>query len=211
MSAGEDQMVIVWDATTRQQLHAWKCDTRIVSSAAFSPNGDRIVTGIGGMKKSVSSPIQSNASFDKNIKVWDSTNGQELLTLAGHRYSVASVAFSPDGMRLVSGGYDPTIKVWDLASRREIFTLSGHTGRITSVAFSPDGKRITSGSDDRTIRLWDVASGQEVLSLRKHSGEVTCLAFSPDGHRIVSSSADGTVRIWEAGPGKRDPSQAAVQ
>jgi WD40 repeat protein len=50
--------------------------------------------------------------------VWDATSGQETLTLKGHAGQVTSVAFSPEGKRIVSGSFDNTVKVWD-ASRSD--------------------------------------------------------------------------------------------
>src|SRR4051794_14908780 len=70
---------------------------------------------------------------------------------------VISVAFSPDGKTLASGG--ASVKLWDVASGKNTVTLKGHTAAVTSVAFSPDGKTLASGSWDKTVKLWDVASG----------------------------------------------------
>ena len=67
---------------------------------------------------------------------------------------------SPDGKRIVSGGYDTTLRLWDAASGLPIGQpLKGHSRQVTSVAFSPDGKLIVSGGHDRTLRLWDAATG----------------------------------------------------
>ena len=70
---------------------------------------------------------------------------QETLTLKGHTGSVLSVAFSPDGKRIVSGSEDETLKVWDAVSGQVTLTLKGHSSSVNSVGFSPDGKRIVSG------------------------------------------------------------------
>ena len=87
-----------------------------------------------------------------------------MLTLKGHTDQVTSVAFSPDGKRIVSGSEDQTLKVWDATSGQETLTLNGHSGRVMSVAFSPDGKRIVSAGGDQTLKVWDATSGQESLA-----------------------------------------------
>jgi WD40 repeat protein len=117
--------------------------------------------------------------------------------LEGHTFDVNSVAFSPDGKRVVSGSHDMTIRIWDVESGQVVVgPLEGHTSYVSSVAFSPDGKRIVSGSDDRTIRIWDVESGQVVGPLEGHTDYVSSVAFSPDGKRVVSGSYNKTIRVW---------------
>jgi WD40 repeat protein len=134
--------------------------------------------------------------------VWDAQTGQEQLSLKGHTRGVNSVAFGPDGKRIVSGSEDQTVKVWDALSGQQTLSLKGHKGGITSVAFSSDGKRIASGSDDRTVKVWDAQTGKETLSLQGHTGGVSSVCFSPDGKRIVSGSLDQTVKVWDAQTGQ---------
>jgi len=112
-----------------------------------------------------------------------------------------SVAYSPDGSRIVSGSSDKTLRIWDAQTGAPLGEpLTGHKGNVLSVAYSPDGRRIVSGSSDRTLRVWDVQTGVQIGEpLTGHEGDVRSVAFSPDGRRIVSGSSDNTLRLWNAG------------
>jgi WD40 repeat protein/serine/threonine protein kinase len=133
---------------------------------------------------------------------WQRLTHLDLKTLRGHLKRISSVAFSPDGQRIVTGSLDKTAKVWDAASGKELYTLRGHRADITSATFSPDGQRIVTGSWDKTAKVWEAASGKELLTLQGHNAEVTSAAFSADGKRIVTGSVDKTAKVWDAASGK---------
>ena len=109
----------------------------------------------------------------------------ELVPNIPHSLRVSSVAFSPDGGRVLSGSEDATIKLWNAVTGALLRTFHGHSDRVFSVAFSPDGNRVLSGSHDKTVRLWDAATGALLRTFERQSGWVTSVAFSPDGARVL--------------------------
>jgi WD40 repeat protein len=70
--------------------------------------------------------------------------------------ALRSVAFSPNGKRLASGGDDNTIRLWDAEKGVELATLCAHNGAVTSVAFSGDGRIFATASADRTVVMWEL-------------------------------------------------------
>jgi hypothetical protein len=129
---------------------------------------------------------------------------------------VLSVAFSPDGRKLVSacgtaergGNSGGEVLVWEVDSGQELFSLPPATKGVLTVALSPDGKRLAGACLDQRVRLWELATGRETLVLPGHACEVYCVAFSPDGRRLAScggkwnTDQPGEVKVWELPSGK---------
>jgi WD40 repeat protein len=114
----------------------------------------------------------------------------------GHPGPAFTVAYSPDGALLASGGWDGTVRVWNRTDGAEISVLTGHAGPVRAVAFSPHGPLLASCGRDRTIRLWDTTAYTSAGVLRGHGGAVVSLAFHPEGRLLASADDEGTIRLW---------------
>ena len=138
-----------------------------------------------------------SGSHDKTVRVWDASDlaAGPLATGFGHGSFVYSVAYSPDGSRIVSGSHDKTVRVWDASdlAAGPLATGSGHTSSVTSVAYSPDGSRIVSGSGDSTVRVWRRLTFVNHLELTAVS-VTSCHAATSGG--AISARGSGIVHQW---------------
>ncbi len=190
-----------------------------VTSIAFSPNNDLILTGsydstawllepngnalhrLKGHRDGISAVAFSpdgttlvTGSWDNTLKLWN-TNGDELQELKGHYLDISAVAFSPDGNTILSGSWDKTAKLWNKQGK-VLQTYSGHDHFISAVAFSPDNKTVLTASWDKTIKLWTI-DGKLLRTYSGHRFGVTSIDISPDGQNILTGSWDKTIRLWD--------------
>jgi WD40 repeat protein len=183
----DSQTIRVWDAATGRRRMGWNGGTGTVSSLAFAPGGDVIV----------SAHLDEASS---SLRAWDTVTGRWLQTLDGPEGKVRSVAYDANGRWLAACGDDRLVWVWDGATRRLVHVLTGHEDKVRHVAFSPDGRRLASASNDRTVRLWELTTGgvQRVLL---GSEQISAVAFAPDGKTLAAVDEAGTVTVWDAQTG----------
>ncbi len=98
MTASWDKTARIWDAAEANEIAVLHGHGNSVNSAAFSPDGKRIVT----------------ASYDQTARIWDAATAKEIAVLRGHEGNVRSAAFSPDGSRIVTASDDQTARIWDV-------------------------------------------------------------------------------------------------
>ncbi|CEL53987.1 putative WD repeat-containing protein alr3466 OS=Nostoc sp, (strain PCC 7120 / UTEX 2576) GN=alr3466 PE=4 SV=1 [Rhizoctonia solani AG-1 IB] len=183
-SGSSDGTIRIWDVSTGQQLAELFRGNRPIQSVRISPDGQRIACGLE----------------DGSIRVIDRNTGDTLLgPIKAHSDDVASIDFSPNGMRLVSGS-GGWLKIWDAQTGEQLVLCGGNHvffyKLINSVSFSPNGLYVASGSKHQTVCVWDAQNGKLILGpLKGHTRDVTGVQFSPDGSHIVSCSRDKTIRF----------------
>jgi hypothetical protein len=170
-------------AALAKQILILKGHTDWVSSAAFSNDGQKLVTG----------------SWDKTIRLWNVNTGTSRV-VAQSVGKVLSVNISPDGTRIVGGCWNGYAYIWDFDGHL-VATLDGHRGRVNYATFSPDGKRVVTASDDYSARVW-LTDGKPLFTMKEHTDSVKSAVYSPDGMTILTAGFDGTAKIWDSSSGQ---------
>ena len=160
-------------------------------------------------------------------KCWRAVNPSDAggySTLPDIEFPLVSIAFSPDGTRIVAGLEDSTVRQWDAESGAPIgdpllggpdlleepILYEPYPGSLVTVAYSSDGTRILAGTFDGTVQQWNAEDGAPIVSsfrVMMDSPEtfgeaiVMSMAYSPDGAKILAGISDGTVRRLDAGTG----------
>ncbi|NJR18798.1 MAG: WD40 repeat domain-containing protein [Calothrix sp. CSU_2_0] len=165
--------------------------SRGINCLAFSPTNSTNTT----------SQILASASKGET-KLWDLAKGELISTFSEYPWSksqlvdeVNSLAFTPDGQMIVSGGADSTIKLWHVNASDLIDILHKHNGIVRCVACTPDGRMFVTGGDDRTILFWDLTYRTVAFTLSLDDTAARTLALSADGTMLVAGSYR-KIQVW---------------
>lgn len=159
---------LVVDATSGECVGVLRGHTGQVSTAAYSPDGGRIVTG----------------SADTTARVWDARSRSCLLVLRGNS-GVYMARFSPDGSRIVTLGNDSKARLWNAETGESLAVVGGKNNGLKDLFFSSDGGRIILAAwlpDNERVHILDAKDGSEVALL----DNVPSWGCSPDGKRLVT-------------------------
>jgi WD40 repeat protein len=169
----------VWDVESGRDVRQFPGSPQGHMNIALSPDGHTVADG-----------DQSGV-----VHLWETATGKELRHFDGHR-EIATIAFSPNGRLLASGGGDE-VRLWDSTTGKELRQLAGHKNWVQSVAFSPDGRTLVSVGVNQPVRIWEVASGKERRRYEGHHGGNRTVTFSRDGRRLATGGDDTTVLVWD--------------
>mmetsp|Transcript_45301 Transcript_45301/g.137351 ORF Transcript_45301/g.137351 Transcript_45301/m.137351 type:complete len:341 (-) Transcript_45301:106-1128(-) len=185
------QVVKIWNIETGALLLSLSPDPDTTfNSAAFSPNGTRVVT----------------ASTGGTFTVWNAAQGKKLLQKSGlSRFAKAE--FSPDGKQVVgTAGDDRTVAIWDVETGEKQKELKYHHGHVDSAKFSPDGSNVVTSCRPCSVWVFNATTGK-LRGLANHPICSFSAEFSPDGRQVVTGSTSGHATVWDVGD---DPDQPWV-
>jgi WD40 repeat protein/predicted Ser/Thr protein kinase len=169
----------------------------VVFGPTPNPNGEVVlltVTRLTRDPKDRHGPRQ-----DMAVTLWQAATGEYIADLP-HHYWVRTVAFSPDGRLVCTGGEDHAAQLWKTDFGEPFGHPLPHQDSVQAIAFSPDSRTLLTGSDDRTARLWDVETGRPIGQPLEHQGPVRAVGFSPDGRSLLTAGHDASARLWRPAP-----------
>jgi RNA polymerase sigma factor (sigma-70 family) len=197
-----DATASLWDTTTgerRRRLRVPRTPSRLVLRQ-LSPDGRRLLFTV---------------RWGCRVRLWDLATGQEILEQEGHASAVASLAFTPDGRSIVSGGNE-TVRVWDARTGQQRHVMVPHGWFNNQVIARPDGRTAVSGGMDGTVRVHDLTTGRQVRqclldrepdATTPRGNQILQLGLAPDGRTVATlSTADKAPRsrlhVWDLDSGR---------
>jgi len=179
-----DRLVKIHSIRTGELEHKIKKHTDWVTSLAFSPNGEFLVTG------------------DRNggISLWDADNAEELFSFAGHKSAVTALSWRDDSKMVASSSEDGNVKTWETIEGKSVKSIAAHRNGVTWVQFAHDGRWVSAGRDG-SVRFGVRCTKARTFEL---PGEMALrCAFSHDAGRVIAGDFEGNVLVWNTTNGTR--------
>ncbi|XP_032485862.1 periodic tryptophan protein 2 homolog isoform X1 [Phocoena sinus] len=170
-------------------IHSLSVSDQRVSSIAINGSGDWIAFGCSGLGQ---------------LLVWEWQSESYVLKQQGHFNSMVSLAYSPDGQYIVTGGDDSKVKVWNTLSGFCFITFTEHSSGVTGVTFTTTGYVIVTSSMDGTVRAFDLHRYRNFRTFTSpRPTQFSCVAVNSSGD-IVSAGAQDSfeILIWSMQTGR---------
>lgn len=179
VSGSYEGIIQVWNFPTGEKANTIKAFERNVANAVFlHDNTSLVVSGL-----------------NDNILIFDSSSGDLIQELTGHKTAVNGLSLSANGDYLASIGYEGTTKIWSTTDWEVVYTLTQGAGGNMKSVFSPDSKALATIADHK-VMLWSLESGEKTDETQLKPKGVTSVIFSPDGKWLAVGAADKKIRLW---------------
>jgi hypothetical protein len=174
----DDKHMRLWDLGKREDVKKYAPHSNFCYACAFSADGMLVASGSADKSAQVfefnsgrliRQVEQNNAVYcvafspdgkflftcgDNAVHMWEIASGKDARRFEAPSGFINSMALTPDGRRLLTGGEDRILRVWDVQAAKTVHHYEGHNLSISSVAISQDGRRAVSGQTDGNIRVW---------------------------------------------------------
>jgi WD40 repeat protein len=226
-TAGQDATIRLWNVDDWTELACLRGHEHTICSVSWSPDGQRLVSGardksirIWNVKSKLEEKCLADngdvvrcviwlpdglrlaAAVGNSVRLWRVEQWQAEGEIGFHQSSVLSLAISPDGRYLVSGGYDSKVQVYDVALDREIMRTTTFGG-VWSLSFSPDGRFLLAGQSSGGPSIWQLRTAEHRLELLRAGLErskwLRAALLDSTGEKLVTvSEEDSQIRLWNA-------------
>jgi len=185
-SAGGDGFLTRWDAANARTIEGLQLSHQALRALSFSKQRSEIAVG----------------ASDQSIYLLDAeTLAVRRILKNAHANSVFTLAYSPDGNYLLSGGRDAMLRAWDLDHDYALLSEQpAHWYTINHLTFSPDGAFFATASRDRTLKIWDAKTFEllkviDTLRFGGHTRSVNRLLWLPE--YLISCGDDRLAMVWK--------------
>lgn len=232
LGTASGKLAQLWSIQSGEPVAAPLRHDQLVLSLAFAIDGQTFATqsldGLRLWRKGETTPAQVVNGLEQRAVAFDRTltiavirglstharlkrlpAGESLGPLLVHEGSVKSMAISPGGREVTTGGTDHAARRWQLPDCVPDGRPLRHSHAVTAVAYNADATAAVTQSKDRTVRLWrQDRAGLRRLTMRHEDG-ITSVSLASDSKTLVSASDDRTVCIWDVERG--DAANAVIR
>ncbi|KAJ6627887.1 WD40-repeat-containing domain protein [Mycena sp. CBHHK59/15] len=179
----------LWEMPAFSNIHTLSISQEKISSVAINPSGEWLAFGARKLGQ---------------LLVWEWQSESYILKQQGHFYDMNTLAYSPDGQTIATGGDDGKVKVWSTHTGFCFVTFTEHTAPISCVAFAKHGSVLFSASLDGTVRAYDLVRYRNFRTFTSPSPvQFSALAVDPSGEVVAAGSTDSfEVFMWSVQTGK---------
>jgi WD40 repeat protein len=174
-------------------IHVWGVDGRGLRHERSLP---RLGLRVLGLAFSPDGSTLASTGVSRGVVVWGTSSWERVRTLVSDQVCWP-VVFTPDGRRVIAGGFDGRIDAWDAATGVRAAKVDGHERLIAGLGLSRDGAVLATGSDDGLVKVWDASTLRELAVFPTRHNEAIAVAFDPVRSRLAAACQGDATVVWD--------------
>ncbi|KAL9353069.1 hypothetical protein Peur_055749 [Populus x canadensis] len=184
LSAGMDTKVKIWDVfNSGKCMRTYMGHSKAVRDISFCNDGSKFLT----------------ASYDKNIKYWDTETGQVISSFSTGKIPYV-VKLNPDDDKqniLLAGMSDKKIVQWDMNTGQITQEYDQHLGAVNTITFVDNNRRFVTSSDDKSLRVWEFGIPVVIKYISEpHMHSMPSISLHPNMNWLAAQSLDNQILIY---------------